>query len=622
MPRRFLNLLPFLALALIVQVYFNVTLLGYVWDDRTLFIDSPLLRNPQNLWDSISVSILPGTTYFRPAVLLTFILEFKIFGVSPSVSHTVNLCIFLLNCSLVGLLASRILKAESLFERNIRIMLAILLYGLHPTLLEATAWVAGRFDLLVTTFFLGGLLCSSTLQGLPRYLGLAVCLMLALLSKEMAITFPVVFVLWRWLEHSPELDWRARLTDWLRGETRKQLVIIALVISGYLFVRYLVHPELYAHDSQVDNSSVFVRIAFVGQTLLFYLRMIVWPFADLNPMHPFDPKLMSPIQVGIGDLTIVFAFLLGLYACLRGRRSFLLLLCVLVALMPVLNIIPLIVGGNIGHERFMTLPMAFFALWGAQLTISHEKVSLAMRQLLPWLTRGGMIIWLALCVMNIKVTLPLWLNEGTLWRWAYQKHSGFEFVQFNFVASLISEGKLDEAKSILYEIQLRDGMLDGRMKALQAQILIRERNYSEALELLDDSIKAEILPHLEVIKRSVPLEQAHLVRDTFQNAWFLRFVFGARAEAEIKLGRFKEADSDLQIMGFYDPNYAIVYLFRSFAAYGLNELDRGDLYFERALDLAEKSHGKSIRNTRDSFLKDLCSNNGGSYLVCQRTKNS
>lgn len=99
-------------------------------------------------------------------------------------------------------------------------------------------------------------------------------------------------------------------------------------------------------------------------------------------------------------------------------------------------------------------------------------------------------------------------------------------------------------------------------------------------------------------------------------------MFGARAEAEIKLGRFKEADSDLQIMGFYDPNYAIVYLFRSFAAYGLNELDRGDLYFERALDLAEKSHGKSIRNTRDSFLKDLCSNNGGSYLVCQRTKNS
>lgn len=616
MPRRLSGFLPVLVLLLIALVYFDVRLLGYVWDDKTLFIDSSLLRNPQDLWTSISVSILPGTTYFRPLVLLSFIAEFKLFGVDPGVSHTVNLGIFLGNCALVGVLANRLLQGREAVDRGFRVALAMALYGLHPALLESTAWVAGRFDLLVTFLFLAALVCAVALHGVLRYLALALCLAGSLFSKEMAITFPVIFVLWSLLERMPHLAWRQRLSIWMYGDVRNTLVVIGLVVFGYLVVRHFVHPELYAHDSLLDKSSFSAHVAFVGQTLLFYIRMVIWPFADLNPMHPFDPREMSLAQtlsgVGMVLVTVSFAF----YAAFKGRRNLLLILCALVAFLPVLNIIPLIIGGNIGHERFMALPMAFVAIFFAQVSFSKERLSAAMGRLLPWLCGGVVVLWLALCIMNLKVTLPLWFNENSLWRWAYQKHADFDFVRFNFVASLISSGKLDEAAAVL-KAHEQSGGLNRRMKALQAQLLIREKDYEGALALLNDSAKGEIQPHLEVVSRGISLDNAHIVRDTFQNAWYLRFLYGAKAEAEIKLRRFREADQDLQVMAFYDPNYPIVYLFRAFAAYGMNRLDEGDRFYSRAKQLASKDVGEQFVSIRQAFLKDLCTD--ASLLICVRS---
>ncbi|QRY81463.1 hypothetical protein JVX91_10310 [Pseudomonas sp. PDNC002] len=574
-----------------------------------------MLRNPDDIWVSLSTQLLPGTTYFRPVVLLTFIAEFKLFGVRPDISHAFNYFILLVNCTTIGFLAWHLSRGRRERERMLRAAFAVLIYGCNPVLLESAAWVSGRFDLLVTAFALLGLLSLSCARGLTRDLLVTSCFLFAIGSKEMAITFPALIVLWLWLDKRPPAGLRARVSSILSAENRRLYVFILIAGTAYVALRFSLFGGLFKNDDSLGQDFI-ARIAFVGQTLWFYLHMAVWPFADLSPIHPFDAAAMTANQKLTG-VSIVLAFIsVLLLLAVRGKRVGLLLLCGLLALLPVLNIAPLLISGNIGQERFLTLPVAFLALALAQVSIPTSALSEAMRRLLPWLGGALVLVWLALGALNIRLNTPLWGSEQSLWAWAFEKVPESDYVRFNYVASLLFYQREDEAERLLSEFEKTPAGLSSRMKGLKGQLLIRQQKYAEGLAMLDAGLVGEYQPHKEILEKGIDINKTKIVLNGYSGTWYIRFVYGAKAEAYLYLGDYEELNRSLDVMNFYDSSYAVIPMYRAFGAYAQNDIEQGNRLFAESIERFSKPVGDSAYAVRADFIKRFCTTRSD-QLVCR-----
>jgi protein O-mannosyl-transferase len=298
-----------------------------------------------------------------------------------------------------------------------------------------------------------------------------------------------------------------------------------------------------------ENGSVLAEfdgsldyLGFIGQTLIFYIRMSLWPFSDINPQHPLDPASLGATSqlAGIASLTIA---LFLLFLLIRSRRwTALMLACWLISLLPVLNIIPLTIGGNIGHERFLALPLAFLALSAA--TVSLPPLSPMMDRVLP--TFAGLIgaSLLVMSIANIRVTLPLWSSELSLWTWAFNRHPDFAFVQASYVGAAIRYRDFDRAEEGLKRLGEK---LSYKVKGVKALYLLRTDHPGDALRVYEDALKeAPNPPHEAILSAGIALEDATITRLSGLE-WFYQNTYTGMAEAYLNLKEFEKALNDSQI---------------------------------------------------------------------------
>ncbi|WP_371233299.1 hypothetical protein ACAW63_09665 [Pseudomonas sp. QE6] len=581
----------------VAAIYLQVVNFEYAWDDLALFIDSPALRSGSDLVEAITRPILPGTSYFRPAVLFSFFLEFKYLGLNAAVSHGVNLLFFLLNIALVGAIAWRLFP-----ERRHLPALAMLLYGLHPAMIESAAWVAGRFDLMVTFFVLFGLFCYlSTTRVLIRATACGFAFFCAAASKEMAVVYPLLLGVIALIEsrHQP----LRALPGWL-GTRRDLWVVVSVLGAGivYLALRHHFLSSMATTDERVASLSLFERVAFVGHTVLFYLRVCFLPFMDLGTMHPFDPSGTGAAQKVIGLVGLIAFCAFCVWALIRRSVSALLALAWCLAILPVSNVLPLTVGGNIGHERFMALPLAFLCIWVAYALsglLGRGRVTAYM----------GMLVgaWLIVSVFNLLITIPLWRNDVTLWVWSYNAHPEVPITQFTVVASYLRADNLDEAGKYLEKIEaFYDDKLPPRLLAIKGQWLQRKGRYQESVSALKKALSTEMLPHELLKEHGVDFRSARVDLGSFNEAWYLRFLYGALAENYVNMRRFDEAIDALEIEEFYQPDYAPAQLLKALAYYGKNDIVNGDINYQKAKSFYTPAQWPGADNIKNRFLAKLC----------------
>jgi hypothetical protein len=133
-----------------------------------------------------------NTGFYRPIVTLTFAADYAAFGLRPLLFALTNCALLLLCALLVGTLARRLgaapwaaLAAAGLWALNF--------HGVNMALL----WISGRTALLLCLFAL-----LATLSSLgDKWWQAAGWYFLALLSKEEAITLPIMLVGWAWYVH-------------------------------------------------------------------------------------------------------------------------------------------------------------------------------------------------------------------------------------------------------------------------------------------------------------------------------------------------------------------------------------------------------------------------------------
>jgi hypothetical protein len=165
------------------------------------------VKNPELIWRNFHSSWLDGTTtrFYRPLISVFMVTDYLLWHDNGLGFHITNLAFHIAGSIFLFLILSDFggqrpepaaPEAKCTLAWPLAAALLFALYPLHP---EAVSWITGRVDAIVTAFALCSFWCyiNWRKQNKAVWFVLTVITMaLALLSKEMAVTLPPLFLIW------------------------------------------------------------------------------------------------------------------------------------------------------------------------------------------------------------------------------------------------------------------------------------------------------------------------------------------------------------------------------------------------------------------------------------------
>jgi hypothetical protein len=353
------------------------------WDDDIYVYENPYIRslNPAFFkWAFFNFH----ASYWSPLTWISHALDYAVWGLNPLGHHLTNNILHAANTFLVVLLVIRLLDAwkgrtihsglsSFVHERTMLIAAGTtgLLFGLHPVHVESVAWVAERKDLLCALFFLLSLIAYTKYASgadkepvnnnkAPRffnnyYLVTIGFFILALLSKPMAVTLPVVLLALDWYPFN-----RLRSPRAFRLALIEKLPFFALSLLSSMLTVLAANKG--GAMELMETVSLSTRVLVGFRSLVAYLGKMLWPL-NLVPYYPY-PKDASPLSL---EYFSAIVLVIGITAaCMVMAKKQKLWLSVwgyyVVTLVPVLGIVQ--VGGQAMADRFTYLPsLSPFLSW-------------------------------------------------------------------------------------------------------------------------------------------------------------------------------------------------------------------------------------------------------------------
>lgn len=469
-------------LSISASLYWQVLGFEYVWDDSLLFLDKTALVNDTLSWKLLADPVLPGTSYLRPLVFLTLYAEFHAFGQNPEISHAINLLIYMCNTLLVFFISQ---KLAALIHRPNSMVLAwisAVIYAAHPSLVESTAWVAGRFDLMATFFILAAITVYIHKPGplkVARSLVIVFLMSGAVLSKELGAVLPAVLLCVWFAMQATDRKWTGN-EGYIRkavSENRIVLLLSIFVLGIYVLLRKNSIGGIYHSAWSIEYlREMVVKNLLPLEAIKFYFVKVFFPFSSINPLHPLlelNPhggfETISSFVAAVALVSLVF------WCVAKKSPAAWIFSGGMVCLLPVLHLVPLSTGGNIGHERFLTTPLALFC--ASISLINYEAIArfvgLQNKSLsrLLLIAGGG---WIVIAVLTTYTVQSIWSSDLHLWNWAYHKHPNFSFARYNYMYGALKSGRPELVEKEIDFLQKRDGGLEVSDQILYANLLLRK----------------------------------------------------------------------------------------------------------------------------------------------------
>ncbi len=427
-------------------VYANSLWNDFNLDDDTIIRNNSLIRSLSNLPKIFVSNYWADTPYekgvllYRPLAVASFAVDYALWGNHPFGFHLTNLLINGTNAVLLLVLLARMFGAMPGRTGPLVPAVCALLYAFHPVHTEAVNMVVGRTELLAAMFGLLTFICH--LNNLKT--GAVVCFSLALLSKEIAITIPVMIFAYEWFFGAnlsrPGKTGRGERAEG-RGQPRQarplsslfplpspffgsgagslvasvfagpaqKYLMYAGVLGLYLAIRFAVlRGFVAAHQTGIlASQDPFHRLLTMLKVLGYYLKLAVAPY-PLTPDYSDVPLPQSAVEPRVLLPFIGIVALLAVAWKLRRAAPGMAyaVLWLFVTLLPVSNIIS--IGAFLG-ERFLYLPSASLAFLAAGL------FSLAQNRPCRSTWWGGCVLVAAgFAVLTLNRNFD-WRSAGTLW---------------------------------------------------------------------------------------------------------------------------------------------------------------------------------------------------------------
>ncbi|MFT3916405.1 MAG: tetratricopeptide repeat protein [Anaeromyxobacteraceae bacterium] len=290
---------------------------------------------------------------WHPLTWLSFLLDASLSGAAPGAMHLENAALHAANAALVFLALLRLTGARW------RSALVAALFAVHPTRVEAVAWVSERKELLSTLFGLLAILAHAAYARRPsawRYALVVAAAAASLASKAMLVTLPFLLL---GLDAWP-LD-RLRAGGWRRALLEK--VPLLALSAGCAALTYAAQ----ARGGGIPAVALPFGERLAGAVVapVRYAGLLAWP-SGLSALYPLRDGGPPPWQVA-GAAVLVAGALAAAFA-LRGRAPwFAVGLCgFLGTLVPVVGLVQ--VGAQALADRYTYFPalgLFLVVAWGA-----------------------------------------------------------------------------------------------------------------------------------------------------------------------------------------------------------------------------------------------------------------
>lgn len=467
---------------IIALVYWPVQHAQFVWDDIVDFQRVAWLRHSNDWQHMLLHNFNDWIAYFRPLGVALFTAEVRTFGATPGPMHLVSLFIHLFNTLLVGVLATQLGAKRLPQDKRFRTLaLPMLLYGLHPVLVEPVVWIGCQFDLVATLFMLLGWLAATGIKRqVLRIISVGICFFLAACAKESAIAFLPILVVVNWfaLEISQGESVLAQLRKLL---TCHAATYVSILLAGvaYLAFRHMALGHLIPNTGG-KVLPLWGRLQEASFLYLHYWRMFFWPTVHMGPIHLIDVDqfLKINVQSVLRDACALFIVAAGIVLAIRRRYTGALILCVTLALFPVLHIIATNFDTSLYHERYALTALAIACAW-FPLVLSEISTPVTVQRTVSMVAYIGFAAWMPLAVMNIRVTIPLWSTQVNLWQWALQENPGSVNATDELITGYIDAGDPTDAWRLI------NGLIDNYTPCTNcmlnaATLSLREHNPKRA----------------------------------------------------------------------------------------------------------------------------------------------
>lgn len=237
------------------------------WDD-TEYLNDPSVQD-QNLAEIFSNYYLG---MYQPISVFTIAVNYGSSELNAGPYHATNLFLHILNIFLVWLFIFRLGKKKVIAG------IVAFLFALHPMNIEPVVWLSARSTLLMTTFYMAGLLVYlkyTENKNIYLFLTSVLLALLAFFSKSLAMSFPFALLIVDYFRGRP-----FNMRVWLE----KVPFFVLSIIFGIVAVNA---AETYGHITQLSaDYTILDRFFILCYTYVFYFVKLIIP-VQLSPIYAY-----------------------------------------------------------------------------------------------------------------------------------------------------------------------------------------------------------------------------------------------------------------------------------------------------------------------------------------------
>lgn len=439
-------------------IYRGILHAPFVFDDISNIRDNPAIRIPELTPDSLFRAAFDNINRNRPAANFSFAVNAWFCGDSTFGFHLTNVIIHIFSAFFLFLLIRKILELVRQKDAFLQVMgrtsfwiafFSAFLFLVHPLCTQSVTLIVQRMNSMASLFFVASLFffiqarTHETQWKIKGYTVLCVLSgILAVFSKENALTLPVFIVICEWIFFR---DMR------FPGERSFFLIcctgcIVLLGISTlFLFSGDFENTWALSHQ---QGFTMKERLLTELRVVIYYISLFFCPHPDrlaVDYAYPLSVSLFSPWTTFLSLLAIGFAVYAGITTGRTNRVYLFSMIWFFGNLVMESTILPL----ALIYEHRTYLPMMMlsflFVYTGFRCSIFPGKRIFPKKETAIF---PAICFFLGICILFSYWTLArnqVWKSNYTLWKDNVEKFPDIARARLNLAVAMGERGMIQEA---------------------------------------------------------------------------------------------------------------------------------------------------------------------------------
>ncbi len=559
------------------------------WDDGVYVTNNTQIKSLHG--DSISYTLkktFRSYTYghYHPLTMLSYCIEYNLSRLNPKTYHTTNLILHILNSFLVFALIWLLVR------QSLVAFITALLFALHPMHVETVAWIADRKDLLCSLFFIGAM-CTYVMyhqnQNKKYYVFTFVLFVLALFSKAMAITFPIVLF---------ALDYFMTGKFSIRNSKGKLPFFTLSLIFGYVSILAQKSNDALA---DLDHINFLEKIMFSSYSVIMYV-VNLFSFSNISAFYnyPLTENGKYPVIFYVAPFLLIGLIWLLLKVKEQKKLIRFGFAFFIITIALVLQIIP--AGNVIMADRYTYIP--YIGLFFVIASFSNSLITNTKSKSTKPIVIAVLVIYLGACCYFTFNRTKIWKDSMTLWSDTIEKNPDAALPYSNRAALFVKQNQTEKAISDLdHAIRIRPNYVTAHYN--RGVAFMRLGKFNEAVGdfsmVLQNNSRDIISVYMNRGDAYMQLADYKEAIEDYSSALSYDNRFGQayynRGLVFYTINQYKEAIEDFSLAIRFDPNNGQAYYLRAWCLYKISD-------FKNALEDANAAQ-KLRYPVKQSFISDI-----------------